>query len=193
VDPIETNLIRLAQAGDREAFGILVEQHQRYVYNLALRVVGNPQDAEDLAHEAFVRAWLAITNFRQEARFRTWLFRIVTNLCYNRLPGLRRELSELGEDCLAELPDEPSPDLDPVAGLEAEETRSYLHEQIDRLPESYRLLVILRYQQNLSYEEIARVVSLPLGTVKTGLFRAKDRLRQTLQVYAPQEAMVWTA
>jgi RNA polymerase sigma-70 factor, ECF subfamily len=193
VDPIETNLIRLAQAGDREAFGILVEQHQRYVYNLALRVVGNPQDAEDLAQEAFVRAWLAMANFRLEAQFRTWLFRIVTNLCYNRLPGLRRELSELGEDCLAEVPDEPSPELDPVAGLEAEETRSYLQEQINRLPESYRLLIVLRYQQNLSYEEIARVVSLPLGTVKTGLFRAKERLRQTLQVYEYQEAIVWTA
>ena len=193
MDPIETNLIRLAQTGDREAFGILVESHQRYVYNLALRVVGNPQDAEDLAQEAFVRAWLAMANFRQEAQFRTWLFRIVTNLCYNRLPHLRRDLSELGDDCLSEVPDNLSPAHDPVTGMEAEETCSYLHEQIDRLPESYRLLIVLRYQQNLSYEEIARVVSLPLGTVKTGLFRAKERLRQTLQVYAPQEAMVWTA
>jgi RNA polymerase sigma-70 factor (ECF subfamily) len=192
VDPNETNLIRRSQAGDREAFGGLVEQHQRYVYNLALRVVGNEQDAEDLAQEAFVRAWLALPNFRLQARFRTWLFRIVTNLCYNRLPGLRRELADLGEGCLAELPDETGPDLDPAAGLEAGELRRYLHRQIDELPEAYRLLVVLRYQQGLSYEEIAQAASLPLGTVKTGLFRARERLRQALQAYEPQEVLAWT-
>jgi RNA polymerase sigma-70 factor (ECF subfamily) len=192
VDPIETNLIRRSQAGDREAFGLLVERHQRYVYNLALRVVGNVQEAEDLAQEAFVRAWLALPNFRLQAQFRTWLFRIVTNLCYNRLPGLRRELAELGEDCLADLPDEPAPDLDPAAGLEAGELRRTLHQRIDELPEAYRLLVVLRYQQGLSYEEIAQAASLPLGTVKTGLFRARERLRQALQAYELQEVLAWT-
>lgn len=190
MDPIELNLIRRSQAGDREAFGLLVEQHQRYVYNLALRVVGNPQEAEDLAQEAFVRAWLAIASYRREAQLRTWLFRIVTNLCYNRLPGLRRQLAELGEDCLAELPDAAAPDLDPAAGTEAEELRLYLHRQIDELPEAYRLLIVLRYQQELPYEEIAQAASLPLGTVKTGLFRAKERLRQALQAFEHQEVPV---
>ncbi len=192
MDSIELTLIRQAQAGDQEAFGSLVERHQCYVYNLALRVVGDPQEAEDLAQEAFVRAWLAIANFRGEAQLRTWLFRIVTNLCYNHLPGLRRELSSLGEDCLIDLPDDSLPSLDPAGGMEAQEIRKALHEQIDLLPESYRLLIVLRYQQALSYEEIARVVSLPIGTVKTGLFRAKDRLRKTLQVSEPQEAVAWT-
>jgi RNA polymerase sigma-70 factor (ECF subfamily) len=192
LDPSETELIRRSQAGDREAFGALVEQHQRYVYNLALRTVGNGQDAEDLAQEAFVRAWTAITSFRLQARFRTWLFRIVTNLCYNRLPGLRRELAALGEDCLIELPAEPVPDLDPAAGMEAGELRRYLHGQIDGLPAGHRLLVVLRYQQGLSYEEIAQTISLPLGTVKTGLFRARERLRQALQAYEDQEVLAWT-
>ncbi len=192
MDPTETNLIRRAQAGDQEAFGLLVERHQRFAYNLALRVVGSSQDAEDLAQEAFVRAWLAIRNFRLEAQFSTWLFRIVTNLCYNRLPGLRRELAELGQDSLADLPDEPAPDLDPAAGLEAGELRRYLHRRIDELPEGYRLLIVLRYQQGLSYEEIAQAVSLPLGTVKTGLFRARERLRQALQAHEPQETLAWT-
>jgi RNA polymerase sigma-70 factor (ECF subfamily) len=192
VDPSETKLIRQSQAGDPEAFGQLVEQHQRYVYNLALRVVGSEQDAEDLAQEAFVRAWLAIPNFRLEARFRTWLFRIVTNLCYTRLPGLRRELAELGDDCLGGLPDAPTPGPDPSASLEAGELRRYLHSQIDQLPEGYRLLVVLRYQQGLSYEEIAQAASLPLGTVKTGLFRARERLRLTLQAFESQEVLACT-
>ncbi|MBN2386975.1 MAG: sigma-70 family RNA polymerase sigma factor [Anaerolineales bacterium] len=193
MDHNEANLIRLAQTGDREAFGLLVEEHQRYVYNLALRVVGSQQDAEDLAQEAFVRAWLAIPNFRAEARFRTWIFRIVTNLCYNRLPSLRRELSELGEDILVDVPDDRAPNLDGLAGLEAHERRALLQREIDALPESYRLLVVLRYQQDLAYDEIARVVSLPLGTVKTGLFRAKQRLRQALLEHDSQEVLAWTA
>jgi RNA polymerase sigma-70 factor, ECF subfamily len=192
LDAIETDLIRLAQTGDQEAFGALVGRHQRYVYNLALRVVGNPQEAEDLAQEAFLRAWVAIANFRRESQFRTWLFRIVTNLFYSRLPSLRRELFELGEDCLAGIPDDNPADLNPTSGLEAEEVRAYLHEQIDRLPESQRLLVMLRYQQGLSYEDIARVVSLPLGTVKTGLFRAKERLRRSLQASEDQGTVPWT-
>jgi RNA polymerase sigma-70 factor (ECF subfamily) len=191
VDAIETNLIRQAQTGDQEAFGALVERHQRYVYNLASRVVGNQQDAEDLAQEAFIRAWVAIANFRLESSFRTWLFRIVINLFYNRLPGLRRELYALGEDCLADIPDDSSPDFDPTSSIEAEEIHAFLHKQIDRLPESQRLLVILRYQQGLSYEDIARVVSLPLGTVKTGLFRAKERLRKILQACDLQETVPW--
>ena len=189
----ETDLIRQAQAGDREAFGQLVERHQHYVYNLALRVVGDEREAEDLAQEAFVRAWLALANFRRESRFSTWLFRIVTNLCYNRLPRLRRELLELGEDCLADLPGEAAHSHDPAAGVEAVELHSHLHRQIDELPESYRMLIVLRYQQELSYEEIARVTSLPLGTVKTGLFRARERLRQALQAYQLQEAPAWTS
>jgi RNA polymerase sigma-70 factor (ECF subfamily) len=191
LDAIETVLIRRAQTGDQEAFGSLVERHHRYVYNLALRVVGNQQDAEDLAQEAFIRAWVAIANFRLESSFRTWLFRIVTNLFYNRLPGLHRELYELGDDCLADIPDDSSPDLNPASGIEAEEIRIFLHRQIDRLPESQRLLVMLRYQQGLSYEDIARVVSLPLGTVKTGLFRAKERLRKNLQARDLQETVPW--
>jgi len=191
LDAIETVLIRRAQTGDQEAFGALVERHQRYVYNLALRVVGNQQDAEDLAQEAFIRAWVAIANFRLKSSFRTWLFRIVTNLFYNRLPGLRRELYELGDDCLADIPDNSSPDLNPASGIEAEEISVFLHRQIDRLPESQRLLVVLRYQQGLSYEDISRVVSLPLGTVKTGLFRAKERLRKNLQACDLQETVPW--
>jgi RNA polymerase sigma-70 factor (ECF subfamily) len=191
LDAIETDLIRRAQTGDREAFGALVERHQRYVYNLALRVVGNQQDAEDLAQEAFIRAWVAIANFRLESSFRTWLFRIVTNLFYNRLPSLRRELYELGEDCLVDIPDDSSPDLNPASGIEVEEIHTFLHKQIDRLPESQRVLVMLRYQQGLSYEDIARVVSLPLGTVKTGLFRAKERLRKILQACDLQETVPW--
>jgi RNA polymerase sigma-70 factor (ECF subfamily) len=171
--------VRRAQGGDTEAFANLVTEHQSFAYNLALRAVGDPHEAEDIAQEAFVRAWQALPNFRGQAQFRTWLYRIVTNLCCNRLPRLRRDLLNLDTEAAALAADHTHADLG--AGLEAEERREFLHRQIEALPESYRLLITLRYQQELSYEEIASVVSLPLGTVKTGLFRAKARLREALR------------
>lgn len=184
----EGELVRQAQSGDADAFGALVLAHQQFVYNLVWRALGDEREAEDLTQEAFVRAWLALPNFRGQAQFRTWLYRIATNLCYNRLPRLRRELAALGE---AELPDVPdvrgaagSEQLtDPAAALEAAERRAFLHQAIDALPESYRMLILMRFQQGLPYEEIATVLSLPLGTVKTGLFRARARLRQALHEF----------
>lgn len=179
----EPHLIQRAQNGDQEAFAVLVMEHQRYVYNLALRVLKDEEEALDLAQETFVRAWTALPNFRGGSKFRTWLYRIVTNLCYNRLPNLRRSLSELGDDVIAEAPETEIAFDNPAHGFESRELRSYLHKAIDHLDENYRLLISLRYQNELSYEEIATMLNLPLGTVKTGLFRAKEQLRRALETY----------
>jgi RNA polymerase sigma-70 factor (ECF subfamily) len=185
----EQDLIQRARKGDQEAFAALVNEHQRYVHNLAVRVLKNEEEALDLAQETFVRAWTALPNFRGQSSFRTWLYRIVTNLCYNRLPNLRRSLSELGDDVIAELPETAGTFGNPAHGVESRELRSYLHQAIDRLDEHYRLLISLRYQNELSYEEIATMLNLPLGTVKTGLFRAKEQLRRALEAY---QEPTWT-
>ena len=169
----EQHLIQRAQKGDHDAFAVLVSEHQRYVYNLALRLLKNEEEALDLVQETFVRAWTALPNFRGQSQFRTWLYRIVTNLCYNRLPHLRRSLNELGDDVIAEIPETDTAFDNPARGLESRELRSYLHRAIDHLDGNYRLLISLRYQDELSYEEIAVMLNLPLGTVKTGLFRTK--------------------
>ncbi len=185
----EQHLIQHARNGDHEAFAALVTQHERYVYNLALRVLKHEEEALDLTQETFVRAWTALPNFRGQSQFRTWLYRIATNLCYNRLPGLRRSLNDLGNDVITELPDtHPSFD-NPAHGSESRELRSYLHQAIDGLDENYRLLIALRYQNEMSYEEIAGMLNLPLGTVKTGLFRAKEQLRRALERY---QELSWT-
>lgn len=175
----EAELVRQAQRGDTEAFAGLVALHERFVYNLALRSLGNPEEAADAAQDAFVRAWIALPDFRGQSRFRTWLYRIVINLCINRFPRLRRELQALTHD---ELSDLPAPDSVP-AKVEQRELRAFVHREVERLPEQYRLLVSLRYQHDLSYNEIASLLDLPLGTVKTGLFRAKERLRESLSAY----------
>ena len=185
----EQAFIQSAQKGDHDAFAALVEEHQRYIYNLALRVLKDENEALDLTQETFVRAWTALPNFRGQSQFRTWLYRIATNLCYNRLPNLRRSLTDLGDEVISEIPETDASLDNPAHGLESRELRSYLHNAIENLDENYRLLIVLRYQNELSYEEIAGMLNLPLGTVKTGLFRAKEHLRGALEMY--REA-AWT-
>jgi RNA polymerase sigma-70 factor (ECF subfamily) len=186
----EQALIQRAQKGDHDAFAALVDEHQRYVYNLAFRIVKDENEALDITQETFVRAWTALPNFRGQSQFRTWLYRITTNLCYNRLPGLRRSLNDLGDDVLGEIPEV---NLDnPSQKFEANEIKTYLHKAIDNLDANYKLLITLRYQNDLSYEEIASTLNLPIGTVKTGLFRAKEKLRLALANYQPQEEEQWT-
>ena len=174
----ETTLIQKAQKGDHDAFAALVDEHQRYVYNLALRVVKDENEALDLTQETFVRAWTALPNFKGQSQFRTWLYRIVTNLCYNRLPNLRRSLNDLGDDVMEDIPE--TKFNAPADEFESNEIRKHLHQAINQLDEQYRLLVTMRYQNELSYEEIAASLNLPLGTVKTGIFRAKAKLRNAL-------------
>jgi len=174
----EPILIRRAQKGDQDAFAALVDEHQRYIYHLAMRLLKDENEALDLTQETFVRAWTALPNFRGQSQFRTWLYRITTNLCYNRMPNLRRSLNDLGEDVLEEIPET---NFDhPAHEFETEETRAHLYQAIDGLDANYKLLITLRYQNELSYEEIASTLNLPLGTVKTGIFRAKEQLRRSL-------------
>lgn len=186
----EASLIQRAQKGDQDAFAALVDEHQRYVYNLALRVLKDENDALDLTQETFVRAWTALPNFRGQSRFRTWLYRIATNLCYNRLPNLRRSLTELGDDVLPDLPDGGAMSSNPMREVEANETRTFLQHAIDQLEANYKILIVMRYHDELSYEEIASLLNLPLGTVKTGLFRAKEKLRFALEGFYSEEK--WT-
>jgi RNA polymerase sigma-70 factor (ECF subfamily) len=174
----ETALIKKAQKGDHDAFAVLVEKHQRYVYNLALRVLKDENEALDLTQETFVRAWKALPDFKGQSQVRTWLYRIVTNLCYNRLPNLRRSINDFGNDVMDEISE---PGFNPPASeFESKEIRDHLSQAIQNLDANYQLLITLRYQNELSYEEIASTLNLPLGTVKTGIFRAKEQLRRSL-------------
>jgi RNA polymerase sigma-70 factor (ECF subfamily) len=174
----EQSLIRRAQKGDQDAFAALVDEHQRYIYNLALRLLKDENEALDLTQETFVRAWTALPNFKGQSQFRTWLYRIATNLCYNRLPNLRRSLNDLGDDVMEDIPETIFDN--PAYELESNETRTHLYKAIDALESNYKLLITLRYQNELSYDEIASTLNLPLGTVKTGIFRAKEQLRNSL-------------
>ncbi len=174
----DSALVSQARQGDDGAFALLVHRHQRYVYNLAYRLLRDPEEAADLTQEAFLRAWRGLGGFRSEAKFTTWLYRIVTNLCYNRLPGLRRQIAEVEIES-ADARTSSSQEI-PHAAIEASEQSAFLHQQIASLPAKYQLIVTLFYLQELSYQEIAKVLDMPLGTVKTHLFRARDQLRHQM-------------
>ena len=181
VSATEEQIVTRAQQGDPAAFEALVNMHAQYVYNLALRVVQDPQEAEDLAQEAFLRAWRGLPAFCGQAKFRTWLYRIVTNLCYNHLPRIKRELTSLVPDIEAiGLPDDRQ---SPESGFLNSEIREYLHTAIWELPESNRLLITLRHLQGMSYKEISQVTGMPLGTVKTGMYRARQILKGAMEAY----------
>jgi RNA polymerase sigma-70 factor (ECF subfamily) len=172
----EPQLVARAQGGDEDAFEQLVRAHQRYVFNLAYRVLGDRNEAEDVAQETFVRAWRGLPSFRAECRFTTWLYRIARNVCLNRLPRLEAELRQTEE--LSQPLASPDPAPDEVVG--ARERQALLHSELARLPERYRLVLTLRYLQGFSYAEIADVLSLPLGTVKTHLHRGREALAARL-------------
>jgi RNA polymerase sigma-70 factor (ECF subfamily) len=173
----DAELVARACEGDEAAFEQLVLRHQRYVFNLAYRVLGDYAEAEDMTQEAFVRVWRGLSGFRGQAQFTTWLYRIVHNLCLNRLPGLRREL--LQTEPLEEVLADPGPS--PTDLFDTRERLAFLHAQLDRLPEKYRLVLTLRYLQHLSYAEVAAALDMPMGTVKTHIHRARRLLRERLR------------
>lgn len=176
----EKQLVLRAKKGDTVAFEELMTQNAQYVYNLALRVVKDPQEAEDISQEAFIRVWKALPGFKGRSNFRTWLYRIVTNLCYDRLPKMKKEFDALNLDEEVDLVDKGDV---PEGAVLSRELRSVLHLAIDDLPESYKLLITLRHLQEMTYDEIAEVTGQPLGTVKTGIFRARRLLYDKIKVY----------
>jgi RNA polymerase sigma-70 factor, ECF subfamily len=186
----EAALIGRAQAGDQTAFAELVELHQDFVYNLAYRILQNEEEADDATQEAFVKIWQALPGFRGESKFTTWAYRIVRNGCLNRLRSNKsnprlvsvetnfEQGEEEGREIIANLPgsetDEPSWRFD------TQERRLLIWQQVDGLPIKYREIIGLYYQQELSYEEIAASLEVPVGTVKTHLYRAKALLKSKL-------------
>jgi RNA polymerase sigma-70 factor, ECF subfamily len=166
-------LIAAALAGRSEAFGELVTRYERAVYNLAVRTLRDRTEAEDATQEAFLKAYRALSSFRPGAKFSTWIFTICYRACCDRLAKRKR----ISDD---ELPDHADPSAGPALLAERNDEAARLRAAIDALPDKYRAVITLYHLQGKQYEEIATVLNLPLGTVKTHLFRAKEHLRKVL-------------
>lgn len=158
---------------DLEAFGELIRRHQDFVYGAALRVVRNPVLAQDVAQDAFVRAYKALPDFRGQAAFRSWLYRIATNLALNAVQRRR------------EYPAEEIPEAVTPSGPEREMMRgvmaAHLRAAIDELPDDLKIPLVLREYESLSYQEIADTLELPLNTVRTRILRARRALRSAME------------
>ena len=176
----ELLLIRRVQAGETEAFEDLVRAHEKTVYNLALRMTGNPQDAEDMAQEAFLKAYRSLPEFRGESKFSVWLYRIVSNVCLDHLRRQSRRpavsLTTEDEEGEAQQWDVPDESLSPERLLEQKLTREAVQKGLRQLPEEQRQILLLREIKGLSYEEIGEILALEPGTVKSRIFRARKRL-----------------
>jgi RNA polymerase sigma-70 factor (ECF subfamily) len=169
----DDQLIAHALAGRGDAFGTIVERYERAVYHLAYRTLRDVEEAQDATQEAWVKAYRALASFRPGAKFSTWIFTICYRVCCDRLAKRKRFTG-------AEIPDVADGAPGPEARYEAAEDAARLRRAIDALPDKYRNVITLFHLQGKQYDEIATVLGLPLGTVKTHLFRAKDLLRAAL-------------
>jgi len=172
----ELLLISRARGGDREAFGELVEQYRDNVYRLAYRMCGNAYDADEAAQEAFVAAWRALPNFRGDAKFSTWLYRLTTNAAIDVMRREKRHQT-VGDGEMVDLADDAD---SPQETVERTEQQEAVQEALATLSEEYREVLLLRYMEELDYAEIAEVLQLPSGTVKSRINRAKAALKTAL-------------
>ncbi len=182
----DAKLVALVLAGDQSAFAELVDRYHGEVYYLALRQLRQREDAEDLAQEAFLRAYRALSQYDPTRPFGAWLYAITARLCIDahrrrrvRPVSLTRpEEGTAAEEREWEIPDKTE---GPEAQAERRDEAIRLSVLVDRLPPDYRLAILLRHSQDLSYEEIAAATGVPLGTVKARIHRARNQLRAWIE------------
>ena len=176
----ELTIIRRVQHGDTDAFEMLVAAYEKNVFNVALQMTGNREDAQDMAQEAFLKAYSSLSSFRGDSKFSSWLYRIVANVCLDfKRRQSRRPRSSLtveddeGESVELDIADESQ---SPETLLERKLTRDAVRRGLQELPPEQRQILLLREIQGLSYEEIGEVMDLEPGTVKSRIFRARKKL-----------------
>lgn len=184
MDALVNKRIKEVLKGDQNAFAEIVELYQDKLYRVCFRMLGNMHEAEDIAQEAFVRAFINIHTFDTNRKFSTWLYRIGTNLCIDRIrkkkPDYYLDAEVAGTEGLnmysqiaasEELPE------DQVMKMEMQDRVQY---EISRLPDKYRAVIVLKYMEDLPLQEISDILEMPLGTVKTRIHRGREALRKQL-------------
>jgi RNA polymerase sigma-70 factor (ECF subfamily) len=189
----DTNLVREARAGASEAYSELVRRYQDRIFTLVSGRVADREDALDLVQEIFIKAYVGLGRFRQEAGFYTWLYRIALHLCidYGRRRKRRQEPLALDQYVLDHPglePEDTSPTNDPERALMNLHLRAAIHTALHELREPFRTAVILRDIEGLDHQEIARIMGCPLGTAKTRIHRGRCQLRDLLHPFVQPEA-----
>ncbi len=191
----DRDLVSRARTGDTGAFEALVRRYQRWVFTLALRMVGEPAEAEDMAQEIFLKAYRGLKGFKGASRFSTWLYSIASHHCLNHLQALRRRPSapRRAAGVIAASSNDPSVAVDRMADgapradalLERADLVRILQAELANLTEDHRIILVLRDIHGLSYEEIAESLGLELGTVRSRLHRARLEMKARLVPHLP--------
>lgn len=177
--------IKQVLKGDQNAFGDIVELYKDKVYQISYRILGNKHEAEDIAQEAFIRAYVNIQSFNMNLKFSTWIYRIATNLCIDRIrkkkPDYYLDAEVSGAEGLTMYSSIPANTSLPEDDVESLELQELIQKEISKLPEKYRTVIVLRYIEELSLNEISEILDIPLGTVKTRIHRGREALRKQLR------------
>lgn len=190
--PSDSQLVRLVQAGDQRAFGVLIERYGRQVLNTCWRICGHMEDARDLSQEAFLHAFRRIRDFRLDSQFYTWLYRIAVNVSISHRRKMKYRTTTSLDAAVAQRGAEP-PDAGrrmnetPDHVVETAERRERLSAALNRLDDDHRTVIVLRDLEGLGYADIAEVLEVPVGTVRSRLHRARHEL---LALMEPEKADV---
>ena len=172
----DLQLVAASKGGDQDAFAQLVQRYQRRVFNLVYRMLQQYEEANETTQETFLAAWQGLPAFRGDARFATWLYRIAYNCSLKQLEQRKR-------DKALQVALEAEPDNTKLVDTEMDvrDRQASIREHLSHLPAKYRIVLILRHLQDMTYEEMAEILTMPIGTIKTHLFRARNLLKERLQ------------
>lgn len=184
MDELINKRIQEVLNGNQEAFEEIVTYFQHRLYHVCYRMLNNAAEAEDVAQEAFLRAYVNLETYDQKRKFSTWLYRIATNLCIDRIRKKKPDYyldatvpGTEGLDMYSQIAQEQQLPEEEVMKMEMKDRVQY---EVNRLPEKYRTIIILRYMEDLQLQEIADILEMPLGTVKTRVHRGREALRQQM-------------
>ena len=178
----DQELVQKTLDGDMDAFSVLVQRYQKQIYSLTYRLTNDQEDARDLAQEVFIHIYKVLGKYDQNRKFFSWMYKVATNVCYNSLRRGKPEISVALDKVIEIAPLMVRNEAQPEEYYERRETQESVRQAVAELPEKYRVPLVLRYLEELSYKEIADYMDLPVTTIETRLYRGKAMLQKRLEI-----------
>lgn len=181
-DLSDEQLVMLVRKGCNDAFSILVERYQKQIFALAYRLGGDYDEARDMAQESFLRVYRELAHYDESRRFFPWMYRVAHNTCINMMHRRPKETAPL--DAIIDLRvDAEDAEANPGLSYEQQELNSSINQALQALPETYRLPLVMKYLEGMSYQQISEQLELPISTIETRLFRGRKMLKNTLSKF----------